>query len=363
LDAGDLDPASADAPPPVPHSVEHDFPDFDVAELDAPPTHVAAPNFFSLAGPGPAPVTPPSAPASIAVARSPLPLERDAHPQLSASDATPLPESPVAPARRSKLPLVLAAGFVALTLLSVLAVFAWRRFMPRTVGVAPITVGAVVPSAPSATPTLPAQPSTAQPTTAQPTAAQPTAAQPTAAQPTAAPNAATPTAEAPVAAQPTSPTGVLGPGPGDPLEGSDADFDLARLGIARAPAPTSRRVRMRLFARLQRQANQARRQHRLDEAQSVYLHLLGMDPENGRGTAGLSLIYLERDQPAEAILWAQRLVRLQSVAASHWVLLGDTLRAGNNYAGARRAYARALIAQARYAPAQERLQALTDEGH
>ena len=357
-DVGDLDVGDLD----VPHSVEHDFPDFDVAELDAPPTQIAAPNFFSLAGSGPSPAAPPSAQASVPVARSPLPLDGDAHPHLSASDETPFPAQLVAPAPRSKLPLAIAAAFVALALLSVLAIVAWRRFMPRAVGVAPFTVGAIAPSAPP-TPTQRTSPSTPIAAPSLPTIAPPSIAPEAALPSTATRPAAAPTVTTPVAAPPASPTGALGPGPAAPLEGSDADFDLARLGIAPAPAPTNRRVRMRLFARLQRQANQARRQHHLDEAQSVYVHLLGMDPENGRGTAGLSLIYLERNQPAEAILWAQRLVRLQSIAASHWVLLGDTLRAGNNHASARRAYARALIAQARYAPAQGRLQALTDQGH
>jgi len=364
IDLADIDHADTIQP----HSVEHDFPDFDVSELDAPPTQVGAPPRFvsraDVSAPPSAPLPPAPPPAQAAAlprVNAPPPMARDATPSLSPFDATPVPQRHIAApsnARRprSKWPIVLCTAAVAVTMLGVVGVFAWKRFMRPAAPIAALTVGSVPP--PPNTPAVLPPPNTPAvlPPPNTPAVLAPPNTPAVLAPPTLPTNVAAPNL-------PNAAGGALGPGPDDPLEGSDADFDLARFDIRATSAPTSRRIRQRLFARLQREANQLRRQHHLGEAQSVYVHLLGMDPENGRGTAGLSLIYLERNQPAEAILWAQRLVRLQSVAASHWVLLGDALRAGNNHASARRAYARALIAEARYAPAQERLQALIDDGH
>ena len=83
--------------------------------------------------------------------------------------------------------------------------------------------------------------------------------------------------------------------------------------------------------------------------------MLALEPTNGRATAGLAYVHLERGELPEALLWAQRMVRLRPEYASHWVLLGDVLRRGGNVDGARRAYARGLTMQPTWTTAQRRL--------
>ncbi len=157
--------------------------------------------------------------------------------------------------------------------------------------------------------------------------------------------------------QATPPAGApIGPGPGDPIEGRPEDFDLAALGIEPVPRPSSRRVLRARIRRQLREANRARNhEHDLDAADQLYRVVLGMDPENGRATAGLTRVYLERNDTAHAILFAQQLVRLHPEYASNYVLLGDTLLAGHNPEAAERAFAAAVALQPDWAPARERL--------
>lgn len=355
----------------------------DVSDLDSVelisnrPPPAPTPSFFSLlgappsAGPSPAPeamppplaeppAPPPFHPPDDAtsperVAPRPWPSDDTSRSVrlpaagLRPSDDTPLPEKVAWPKQpRSKLPLVLFASAVSLVLLGGLGFFVYSRVMKQAHPVTPIVVGAPLPTPlPVAPPVVPPVAPPVAPLVVPPVV----------------PLAVQPVAVGADIAPPPPPSGAaVGPGPDDPVEGVDADFDLGRLRIVPVAPPTSRRVRSGLFARLLRQANQTRRQHRLDEAEQVYRHVLAMDAENGRASAGLSLIYLEREQAAEAIFWAQRLVRLQSIYASNWVLLGDALRLGNNVDGARRAYVRAIVEQASNATAHERLQELTGAG-
>ena len=148
----------------------------------------------------------------------------------------------------------------------------------------------------------------------------------------------------------------VGPAPSEPVEGRDADFDLARLGITPvATPPAGRRALARQLERTLRDANQARLRGELDQSERIYREVLALDVENVRAAAGLSRVHLERGEPAEAILWAQRLVRLRPTYGSNWVLLGDALRAGGNDPAARRAYLRGTEEQPDWEPAQARL--------
>ena len=341
-----------------------DLGDVDFGELDAQPTNVGAPpSFFSLAGGPPPPrasfaQVPPTPPPSI----PPAP-ERAVLPTLAQSDATPLPQLVDAPKRRSKAPLFIAIFALGLIVVGLLAFVAWKRLRAPATPIAAITVGATIdgtPTTPRPTPVgVPTPVDVQTPTDTPPPTTDTPPPTPTDTPPPTPVDAPPPTPVDTPPAVPPVPASGLGPAADAPVEGSDADFDLARLGIRPVPPPSSRRVRLQFFARLQRQANQVRRQHRLDEAETTYVQLLAMDPTNGRATAGLALIHLERAEHAEAIFWAQRLARLQSAQASHWVLLGDTLRAGGNRAAATRAYSRALVVQANYLPARARLEELT----
>lgn len=156
-----------------------------------------------------------------------------------------------------------------------------------------------------------------------------------------------------------APSGApLGPGPGDPVEGVDAEFDLARLGIERVEPPDSRRARARMVRDLIREGNRLRNDGQLDDAETRYRELLAVFPDNARATAGMARVHMEREEAREAILFAQRLARLRPRYASNYVLLGDALLLGENRAAARRAFQRAVELEPRWAPARRRLEEL-----
>ncbi len=166
-----------------------------------------------------------------------------------------------------------------------------------------------------------------------------------------------PPPEVPVAeaAPPPAPAGHAGIPPGAPVEGTDEGFDLATYGIEPAPAPPSRRIAHRRHEQMILRANRLRRAGTLDEAEAAYHELLGTFPESTRGTAGLARVWLERQNPAAAVPFAQRLVRLRPDVANNWVFLGDVLRDAGDRDAARRAYERALEDEPRSARARERL--------
>ena len=150
-------------------------------------------------------------------------------------------------------------------------------------------------------------------------------------------------------------TAVYGPLDDAPIEGSSDDFSLEALGIEEAPAPSSRRRRARTVRELIRTANILRNRHELGRAEELYRRVLSLEPDNTRATAGLTRVYMEREDAAQAILFAQRLVRLRPGFASNYVLLGDTLEQGRNPAAARRAWTRAVEIEPRWGPARARL--------
>jgi tetratricopeptide (TPR) repeat protein len=155
---------------------------------------------------------------------------------------------------------------------------------------------------------------------------------------------------------------VLGPAGGEPLEGDEADFDLGAFGIEEAPPPRSRRRRARTLRELIRQANILRNRDQLDEAQELYFRILSLDPDSPRATAGMIRVFLARDDADNAILFAQRLVRLRPAFASNWVLLGDTFERGHNPDAALRAWTHALELQPRWRPARERIRRIGRSG-
>ncbi|MDQ3037886.1 MAG: tetratricopeptide repeat protein, partial [Myxococcota bacterium] len=118
------------------------------------------------------------------------------------------------------------------------------------------------------------------------------------------------------------------------------------------------REQFALVRRLLREATTARQRGRLDDARDAYHQVLAVEATNGRATAGLAYVHLERDELPQALLWAQRLVRTRPEYASHWVLLGDVLRRGGNDDAARRAYARGLSVQPSWTTARRRLDEL-----
>ncbi|GAB5547570.1 MAG: hypothetical protein SangKO_073300 [Sandaracinaceae bacterium] len=167
--------------------------------------------------------------------------------------------------------------------------------------------------------------------------------------------AAPPAEEEPAEPTAAPDTAVYGPLDDAPIEGSSDDFSLEALGIEEAPAPSSRRRRARTVRELIRTANILRNRHELGRAEELYRRVLSLEPDNTRATAGLTRVYMEREDAAQAILFAQRLVRLRPGFASNYVLLGDTLEQGRNPAAARRAWTRAVEIEPRWGPARARL--------
>jgi len=152
-----------------------------------------------------------------------------------------------------------------------------------------------------------------------------------------------------------APDAVHGPLDDSPIEGSSDDFSLSALGIEEAPPPRSRRRRARTIRELIRTANILRNRHELGRAEELYRRVLSLDAENPRATAGLTRLYMERGDAGQAVLFAQRLVRLRPAFASNYVLLGDTFELGHNPTAARRAWTRAVEIEPRWGPARARL--------
>jgi hypothetical protein len=178
------------------------------------------------------------------------------------------------------------------------------------------------------------------------------------AQPAVTPSPPEPIAQAPAEHRASTMPTSFGPSAAAPLDGEDADLDITSIVIAPARPPVGRRQEFALVRGLLREATTARQRDRIDDASTAYRQVLGVDPTNGRATAGLAYVHLERDELPQALLWAQRLVRLRPEHASHWVLLGDVLRRGGNVEGARRSYARGLSVQPTWTTAQRRLDEL-----
>lgn len=179
------------------------------------------------------------------------------------------------------------------------------------------------------------------------------------------PEAPPPTAEPPPTAGPppvaTAPAG-LGPrlplGPADPIEGLEADFDLARLGVTPGEPPPSRGALNRRVSRLLADAYRFRSRSDFTRAEEAYRSILSMDPDNPRATAGLALVNGDRGDVLPALLFAQRLTRLRPEYANNFVLLGDRYLAAGDPAAARRAFEHALELEPDHRGARERIAAL-----
>ncbi len=279
------------------------------------------------------------------------------------------PAAPPPPAR-SRWPLALAAVVL---LGGGVAGGAWfwsqRPTEPIVTSVAPSVVLTATPTPPEVGAAAPAVPTEPTPTAVEvaPIEAAPTdvatEAAPTEAAPAeGAPTEATPTEATPTeaASPPPAPVGGvrLPIGAGDPIEGTDAEFDLARLGITPIVDPGGRRTTRRRIDRLLAQAYRARSRSRLDDSEEAYREVLALDPVNARALVGLSLVNADRDDHATAALFARRLVRLHPTAPANLVLLGDRYAAGGDVAAARRCYERALSIDRRHRGARAALAGL-----
>jgi tetratricopeptide (TPR) repeat protein len=147
----------------------------------------------------------------------------------------------------------------------------------------------------------------------------------------------------------------IGPGPDERLEGSDADFDLAALGIEPSTHRMERRERSAASARLIKAANTARQLRQRQAAEEQYKEALAIDPRNPRATAGLTWIAMDRHDGPRAVMLAQRLVRLRPRHPNNYTLLGDALLMAGNRDAARRAFEKALEFDPHFGPARQRL--------
>ncbi|MEZ4339281.1 MAG: tetratricopeptide repeat protein [Sandaracinaceae bacterium] len=350
--------------PPLPVDAHEEL-----AEIEAsydpplpPPGPVVAHDPFL---PSPAPIETAPAPAAEIVVPEPEP---SFGPPASAMPSPELLGAPEIPGERRSVAVWVVAGLGLVALLGALAVGAvvlWPSDPPPPVAVTePTDLEPSVTAAPepSTEPSLPTpeapvddvpMPSVAPAPRDGPPAPTPEGHEPPAA-PAADPSEA-PAEHAPEDAPPTRVAATVSIPVGAPVEGSDDDYDLAALGIHQVAPPGSRRSARRLHERMIQHANRLRRAHDLDEAEAAYRELLGTFPESTRGTAGLARVYLDREQPAGAVVYAQRLVRLSPTVANNWVFLGDVLRDSGDRDAARRAYERALEVDPRFTRPRERL--------
>lgn len=102
-------------------------------------------------------------------------------------------------------------------------------------------------------------------------------------------------------------------------------------------------------------ANFRRAHGDLQAAEADYLHCLRISPNNARAMAGLARLHLARHDARTASTWARRLAEGHSPNAGNYVLLGDTLQASGDSAGARRAWEHALEITPNYRDARRRL--------
>jgi CheY-like chemotaxis protein len=103
-------------------------------------------------------------------------------------------------------------------------------------------------------------------------------------------------------------------------------------------------------------ANAQRRLRRFSQAEALYQKALRMHPRNPRALAGVTRVYMATGKKQAAVQHARRLVQSRPAVASNYVLLGDTLAAAGDTAGAKRAWRQALKLAPGYAPAKQRLQ-------
>lgn len=218
-----------------------------------------------------------------------------------------------------------------------------------TVTALPVAPAVPVPAVPTA-PIPPTAPPAAPTVTAPPVVASPP--EETVAPPTA------PATAAPVVAPPAAPTAPAPRAEGEPLEGRATDFDLAALGIAPVDAPGGRRARTRRVSALLASASRHRAQSELEDAEADYRTVLGMDAENPRATAGMSMVAGARGDDARALVFARRLVQLRNSYPNNWVFLGDAYADAGDTAAARACFERALELDPAHRDARARLAAL-----
>jgi ActR/RegA family two-component response regulator len=264
--------------------------------------------------------------------------------------ATPIPQ------RRSRWPLFAVA---AVLLLAGAGGAGWY-WMQRPIGpIASVPIAASLASTevpPVPTPVgAPADPIAAPPVALEPVAVE----APVVAtlEPAVAVDLAAPAAEPP--AVPPAALGVHLPlGADEPIEGTEAEFDLVRLGVTPIIDPGGRRTTRRRIDRLLAQGYRARSRDRLDDSEEAYREVLALDPENARALVGLALVSADRDDDVNAVLYARRLVRLHPTYPANLVLLGERYAAGGDIASARRCFERALSFDRRHRGARAAMAAL-----
>jgi CheY-like chemotaxis protein len=161
----------------------------------------------------------------------------------------------------------------------------------------------------------------------------------------------------------------------DDGEDADADGDEAEEGVAAAgdevadededeaddeedevEGTSKAQKRRQVVNRLIVRANGLRRARRYSQAAALYKRALRIHPRNTRAIAGLVRTYMATGNKRAAVQYARRLVKVRPGVAANYVLLGDTLAAAGDKAGARRAWRRALRIAPGYKPARQRLQ-------
>ena len=117
----------------------------------------------------------------------------------------------------------------------------------------------------------------------------------------------------------------------------------------------SERERERRSDQLVREATRSIRSGDLSTAQSALEEALRLDERNPRAMAGMAELYLEREDAANAIQYAEKAARRRSRRAAYHVLLGDARMLAGERAAANRAYRRALEVDPDNREAQRRL--------
>lgn len=348
-------------PPTIARQVDDEAPTTKrvaLAEQDAPPTpvEISAPSageinladlLEGISAPPPVPDVPTEP--GLAIPGS-TPLEITDH---IALPATPREEDDVVaiPGARSRGGTLLMLGAMSLVALLVLgAAAAWRfglftHVEPVATPLPPTTV-VTTGTLPLAPPTSIAPPPTsvvAAPTTVDVPPTSVVAAPPTTVVEVAPPP--TTLVEVEVAPPPTTVVEVAPPPPtttGDTTDGSE-------------DAEPTDRARPDDAQRLVDRANFRRAHGDLPGAEADYLRVLRTSPNNARAMAGLARLHLARHDARTASTWARRLAEGHSPNPGNYVLLGDSLQASGDSAGARRAWEHALEISPGYRDARRRL--------
>lgn len=296
------------------------------------------------------PTLPPPAPASLGVAASPAVVH-------AAPTATPVVAMAPSPPKRSLWPVALGLGVVLLAAGAAGLLFLRAQttdpVVTATLPIAPVLPGSLPTTA---APVVPTAVVPSPPTEVAPPAVVPTELAPTPEVAPVVPDAAPPVVSE-VAPPPSAPGVHLPLAPGEPIEGVDAEFDLARLGIEPVVDPGGRRATHRRIERLLSNAYRERGRGHLDEAERDYRSVLALDAENPRATSGLSLVGANREDHVTAVLFARRFVRLRAYP-NNFVFLGERYLAGGDVASARRAFERALELEPGHREARRALAAL-----